>query len=123
MTLTRVVILLVVAAVVVGGAPSLLARASDLRDDVSQLVEDGDGKGQSASQISTGEFASAHGGMRRDALRALAGEPEQRTTARVEGLELECWYYGVVGETGTYQFCFVDGRLSSKRRYAAAARD
>ena len=118
MTLTRIVIVLVAAALVVAAGPALLARGSDLRDEVGELVKDGGG-GQSASQISSGEFASAAGGMRRETLRSLVGAPEERTTARIEGLELECWYYGVVGATGTYQFCFVDGRLSSKRRYAA----
>ena len=123
MTLTRIVIVLVAAALVVGAAPALLARGADVREEVGELVEDRGGGGQSASQISSGEFASATGGMRRERLRSLVGEPEERTTTRVEGLELECWYYGVVGATGTYQFCFVDGRLSSKRRYAAAPSD
>ena len=57
--------------------------------------------------------------MKSDDLRALVGSPARRTTARVEGLKLDCWYYGVAGATGAYQFCFVDGKLSSKRRYAA----
>ncbi len=123
MTLTRLVIVLVAVAALVAAGPALLARASDLRTEVTDLVEDaGGGDGQSASQISSGEFASTHAGMRPDVLRSLVGAPDERTTARVEGLELECWYYGVVGATGTYQFCFVDGKLSSKRRYAAAPR-
>ncbi|MFN2471823.1 MAG: hypothetical protein ABR583_12730 [Gaiellaceae bacterium] len=119
-TITRIVVVLVAVAVLVGAGPSLLARGSDLRDDVGELVERDGGDGQSAQQISSAEFAGVHGGTLAKRLRSLAGAPDERTTVRVEGLEVECWYYGVVGATGTYQFCFVDGRLSSKRRFAAA---
>jgi hypothetical protein len=120
-TLTRLVILLVAVAGFVAAGPALLDSTGGLRDQLSSLLEDrGGAGGQSAEQISSGEFATAHGGMKADALRELVGNPDERTTARVEGLKLECWYYGVAAGTGAYQFCFVDGKLSSKRRYAAA---
>jgi hypothetical protein len=118
-TLTRVVILLVAVAALVAAAPALLDSGSGLRDQLSSLLEDRGGGGQSAEQISSGEFATVHGGMKAAALRSLVGAPADRTASHVEGLDLECWYYGVAGDTGAYQFCFVDGRLSSKRRYAA----
>jgi hypothetical protein len=118
-TLTRLVILLVAVAALVAAAPSLLDSTENVRDQLSSLLEDHGGGGQSAEQISSGEFAAAAGGMKADALRSLVGKPDERTTAKVEGLDLECWYYGVAGGTGAYQFCFVDGKLSSKRRYAA----
>ncbi len=98
----------------------MLDSTSSIRDEVSAFIEDhGGGDGQSGEQISSGEFDSAAGGMKQETLQGLVGSPARRTTARVEGLELDCWYYGVAGATGVYQFCFVDGKLSSKRRYAA----
>jgi hypothetical protein len=121
-TLTRLVIVLVAAAALVAAGPALLDSGGGLRDQISSLLEDrGGGGGQSAEQISSGEFADAQGGMKASALRSLVGKPDELTTARVEGLDLECWYYGVAGGTGAYQFCFVDGRLSSKRRFAPTA--
>jgi hypothetical protein len=118
-TITRLVVLLVGVAALVAAAPSLLDSTSNIRDEVSSFIEDHGGNGQSAEQISSGEFDAAHGGMKQDTLRDLFGSPSRRTTARVEGIDLDCWYYGVAGATGAYQFCFVDGKLSSKRRYAA----
>jgi hypothetical protein len=118
-TITRLVVLLVGVAALVAAAPSLLDSTSNVRDEVSSFIEEhGGGDGQSAEQISSGEFDAAHGGMKQETLRDLFGSPSRRTTARVEGLDLDCWYYGVAGATGAYQFCFVDGKLSSKRRYA-----
>jgi hypothetical protein len=121
-TLTRLVVVLLAAAGLVAAAPALLDSTSSLRDDLGSLLEEGTG-GQSAQQISAGEFSAAHGGMRADALQGLVGSPEDRERSSVEGLSLECWYYGVAGGTGAYQFCFVDGRLSSKRRYGALPAD
>jgi hypothetical protein len=118
-TLTRLVIVLVAAAALVAAGPALLDSGSGLRDQLSSFLEDRGGGGQSAEQISSGEFATVHGGMKAATLRSQVGAPAERTTSHVEGLEVECWYYGVAGDTGAYQFCFVDGRLSSKRRYAA----
>jgi hypothetical protein len=117
-TLTRLVIVLVAAAALVATGPALLDSGSGLRDQLSSILEDRGG-GQSAEQISSGEFATVHGGMKATTLRSQVGAPAERTTSHVEGLKVECWYYGVAGDTGAYQFCFVDGRLSSKRRYAA----
>ena len=119
MTLTRLVVLLVAVAALVAAGPALLDSSDGLREELGSLLEDRGGGGQSGEQISSGEFSTVHGGMKADALRGLVGKPDEQTTARVEGLKLECWYYGVAGGTGAYQFCFVDGRLSSKRRYAA----
>ena len=70
---------------------------------------------QSAAQISYAEFERARIGMTTAALRSLVGEPEGRTDNRIEGIRLECWYYGMGGTTGAFQLCFADGRLSSKR--------
>jgi hypothetical protein len=98
-------------AVVGGGAPDIRGAF----DFVASGARDGGG--QSASQISSGEFAQVDNGFTIDRLRALAGEPTSRSAAEVEGVELECWYYGIVGATGAYQFCFANGKLRAKLRY------
>jgi hypothetical protein len=103
----------VVAPAFVEGAPSLRG-AIDFAASGSR-----DSDGQSASQISAGEFAEVDNGFTVARLRALAGEPASRSSAEVEGVELECWYYGIVGGTGAYQFCFADGKLRAKLRFDA----
>jgi hypothetical protein len=72
---------------------------------------------QSASQLSSGEFAQVDSGFTPTELRAFAGNPATKTEAAVEGVELECWYYGVAGARGAYQICFENGRLSTKARF------
>jgi hypothetical protein len=99
-----------VPAVVGGGAP-------DIRGAFDFVTNARDGRAQSASQISNGEFAQVDNGFTLDRLRALAGEPASRSAAEVEGVQLECWYYGIVGATGAYQFCFANGKLRAKLRY------
>lgn len=113
---------LLVAAVALGllavVAPALLDHAPDLRSVVDAAARGGAGDGaQSASQISSGEFASVDTGFTVDRLRALAGEPASRSSAEIEGVKLECWYYGIVGATGAYQFCFANGKLRAKLRF------
>jgi hypothetical protein len=117
-TITRLVVLVVGVAALAAAVPSLKGNASSLRTQVSNWVDSHNGNGQSAEQISGGEFASAHAGMTPSALRNLVGSPADENTVKVEGLQLECWYYGVAGATGAYQFCFQDGKLSAKRRFA-----
>jgi transcription elongation factor len=119
-TITRIVVLVVGVAALVAALPTLRGNAASVQEQVSNWVEThgGSGKGQSAEQISSGEFASAHAGMTPAALRNLVGSPADENTVKVEDLKLECWYYGVAGATGAYQFCFQDGKLSSKRRFA-----
>ena len=83
--------------------------------DIFELARgDGSGRAQGAAQMSEAEFQRAEDGMSVGSLRALVGEPEARTTNRVEGVRIECWYYGIGGTTGAYQLCFADGRLRSK---------
>jgi hypothetical protein len=72
---------------------------------------------QSASQLSSSEFAQVDSGFTPNELRAFAGNPATKTKAAVEGVELECWYYGVAGARGAYQICFENGRLSTKARF------
>jgi hypothetical protein len=114
--LTRSVLVVAVAlAVLALSAPTVLRHMPDPRD---ALEDGGDGSvGQSAAQISNGEFAGVRAGSTPSRLRALVGEPASKSSAEVEGVRLECWYYGVVGSTGAYQFCFANGKLSTKLRY------
>lgn len=119
MTIARLVVVVVGIAALVAAAPMLRGNANSIRDQVSNWAESHGGSGQSAEQISSGEFAAAHGGMTQAALRNVVGSPSDQSSVKVEGLGLDCWYYGVAGATGVYQFCFLDGKLSSKRRYAA----
>jgi hypothetical protein len=72
---------------------------------------------QSASQLSSGEFEQIGNDFGPARLRSFAGEPASKTKATVEGVRLECWYYGVAGARGAYQICFENGRLSTKTRY------
>ena len=118
----RLVVLLVTVAVVlllVGGT-SVLAKVPDVRDRAADLVDQArgdDGAGQSDSQVSASEFGQVRFGYATARLRELVGAPEAKHETTVEGLELECWYYGIVGGSGSYQFCFADGKLRSKFRF------
>jgi hypothetical protein len=75
---------------------------------------------QSASQLSDAEFAEVDSGYTPDVLRSFAGEPAKKTKASVEGVSLECWYYGIAGARGAYQICFENGRFSTKSRFGRA---
>ena len=72
---------------------------------------------QSSSQLSTEEFGQIDSSFTPEKLGRFAGEPAERTKASVEGVQLECWYYGVAGARGAYQICFENGRLSTKSRF------
>jgi hypothetical protein len=88
-----------------------------VRAKVDELVGDRSGGEQSAAQISPAEFEGAYVGMAPATLRDLVGEPETTSTSRLEGLRIECWYYGVGGEAGAYQLCFGNGKLRTKTRF------
>lgn len=72
---------------------------------------------QSSKQVGPTKFAQIHTGMKKPELRRLLGKPESTDFQEVEGLRMECWYYGVLAESGSYQFCFQNDKLSSKSRY------
>jgi hypothetical protein len=75
------------------------------------------GVAQSAAQISPDEFEQIEAGISPAGIRATVGEPASKSETTVEGLRLECWYYGVAGSTGAYQLCFKNGRLATKLRF------
>jgi hypothetical protein len=118
--LTKPVLFAAVAlALVVVAGPVVVDRLPDVAATIESLADRAqNGEVQSASQISSGEFAQVEAGSSVEALRALAGEPASRSAATVEGVRLECLYYGIVGATGAYQFCFAEGKLRAKLRYA-----
>jgi hypothetical protein len=100
------------------GAPAVVGGSTpDIRGAFDFVTNARDGGAQSKSQISSGEFAQVDSGFTLNQLRAFAGEPASRGAAEVEGVKLECWYYGIVGATGAYQFCFANGKLRAKLRY------
>lgn len=72
---------------------------------------------QSSSQLSPSEFDQIDSYFTPDRLGSFAGEPSTKTEASVEGVDLECWYYGVAGARGAYQICFENGKLSTKARF------
>ena len=73
---------------------------------------------ESGSQLSTEEFDAVGTGFSPTRLRALAGDPAKETDASVEGVDLECWYYGIAGARGAFQICFENGRFSTKTRFS-----
>jgi hypothetical protein len=116
-SLSRLLLLVAaVAALLVVAAPTLRGQISELGDSLPSL-EDAGSDGQSGAQISSAEFAQIKAGLSSRALRDLVGEPASADSTKVEGLELECLSYGIVGESGIYQFCFADGKLASKLRF------
>jgi hypothetical protein len=96
-----------------------------IRDRLPQAMDFTDNRSpraaESASQLSSAEFEEIASGFTPDRLRAFAGEPAAKTKASVEGVTLECWYYGIAGEQGTYQVCFENERLSAKLRFSRDA--
>jgi hypothetical protein len=93
----------------------------EVRDRLPQAMDFSDHERanavESESQLSATEFAQIESGFTPDRLRAFAGEPATNTRASVEGVTLECWYYGIAGAQGTYQICFENERLSAKLRF------
>jgi hypothetical protein len=117
LSLSRLLLLVAaVAALLVLTAPTLRAQIGDLRESLPSL-ENTDSDGQSGSQISSAEFADIKAGISPEALRDLVGEPAAEESTQLEGLELECLSYGIVGSSGIYQFCFANGKLASKLRF------
>jgi hypothetical protein len=88
-----------------------------LPDRMNYFANGAPGIAQSASQLSSEEYDGVDSSFTPGQLRSLAGEPARKTTASVEGIDLECWYYGIAGARGAYQICFENGRFSTKARF------
>ena len=119
-TLTKpLVVAAAIAFVALALAPTLVGRGLDLPGGLAWPGSERSARQpQSASQLSSGEFAGIQEGATPERLRALAGDPATMSVTEIEGLELECWYYGAAGSTGAYQLCFENGRLSTKVRFS-----
>ncbi len=111
--LKRIVVLVVVLLVVLvlGGFTLLRERTEKV------LRRDEPDTRQSAAQLSRDDARRVRLGMTEQQLRALVGKADRITSAEVEGVTVDCWYYGVVGITGAYQICFANGRLRSKTAF------
>jgi outer membrane protein assembly factor BamE (lipoprotein component of BamABCDE complex) len=72
---------------------------------------------KSAKQVGPAKYRQAHQGMTKPQLRTLLGKPESTDETTVSGSTMECWYYGILAQSGSYQFCFSNGKLDSKSRY------
>ena len=112
-----VIALAVFVAVTVLGGSAVLASVRGLPERAAGVVSGGDEHAQSAAQISATEFVSVQYGDTKERVRGLLGQPETESSAVVEGVEIECWAYGISGASGAFQLCFADGRLSSRFRY------
>ena len=113
-------LLVLIAAAAIGvsaGGSELLAKIPAVGDTASEVGSRAGIDDQGASQISPAEFLQIRRGVTREELRALVGKPEDADSSTVEGVKLQCWYYGVVGATGAFQFCFADDRLVSRFRF------
>src|SRR5262245_54623245 len=72
---------------------------------------------KSASQVGPARYAHVHLGMTGRQLRGMLGKPQSTDSTTVSGSTMNCWYYGVLASSATYQFCFENGRLATKSRY------
>jgi hypothetical protein len=114
------VLVLVVVAFIALSATGVFASARDVAGKVERIVRSDDRERvQSGAQLSQFEFNRLSAGTSEARLQALVGDPASRQSANVEGIAIECWYYGVAGTTGAYQFCFQNGRLRTKARFTA----
>lgn len=72
---------------------------------------------QSSKEVTPAEYTAVKNGQTQAQVRAAIGaEPERTDETQVQDLTMECWYYGILAESGTYQFCFSNGKLSTKSR-------
>ena len=106
-----------VAAVVFLSGTGVLADVRSAPERARGVLGTAAARGHSKAQISPMEFIRAPRGAPRTEIRNLLGEPEDTSTAIVEGLKVECWLYGIAADTGAFQLCFENGRLSSRFRY------
>lgn len=71
---------------------------------------------QSSAKVTKAKVKKIQLGDSKKRVRKVLGKPENTDRQEVEGLTMECWYYGVLADR-SWQFCFDNGKLSSKNRY------
>jgi hypothetical protein len=94
--------LLVVIAIVVG---------------VVKLAQSGEKstKRAAAEKITPALYRRIAVGMTPAQVRRLAGRPRETSTSTIAGLgKSDCWYYGSIFESKSYELCFSNGRLGLK---------
>jgi hypothetical protein len=69
---------------------------------------------KNSRQVSPAKYAQVKVGMTRGRIRRLLGKPEDTNSIQSNGFAEECWTYGVLARSGTYEFCFEKGRLTTK---------
>jgi outer membrane protein assembly factor BamE (lipoprotein component of BamABCDE complex) len=73
---------------------------------------------KSSKQVKPAQFHALKIGARASHVHALFGKPESTDSTEVGGFKQTCWYYGVLSQKGSYQFCFNGkNRLEAKSRY------
>lgn len=71
---------------------------------------------RSSAKITPAKVKKIDMGDSKRRVRKILGKPQSTDRQESEGLTMECWYYGVLAER-SWQFCFDNGKLSSKNRY------
>ena len=119
MRVSRLVLLaaVVVFAFFAVGGTAVFADVATVPERAKDALRSDDDGGQSRSQISPSEFLEVERGASTSRVRGLLGAPEETSKATVEGLDVECWLYGIAGGNGAFQLCFADGKLSSRFRF------
>jgi hypothetical protein len=92
-----VAVIIVVAVVSVGGA----VNKSD----------------KSSKQVTPAKYAQITTGMSQTAVEQLLGKPETTNSTTIAGQTDNCIEYGVLAQSGTYQFCFSNGSLAEKSQF------
>jgi outer membrane protein assembly factor BamE (lipoprotein component of BamABCDE complex) len=82
----------------------------------SSGCEEIDKSEKSSAQVTAKKVKEVKLGDSKKEVRAALGKPENTDRMESEGMTMECWYYGVLADR-SWQFCFDDGKLSSKNRY------
>lgn len=82
----------------------------------SSGCEEIDKSEESSAQVTRAKVKKVKLGDSKKEVRAQLGKPESSDRMEVEGTTMDCWYYGVLAER-SWQFCFDNGKLSSKNRY------
>jgi hypothetical protein len=74
----------------------------------------GDSDASKNAQVHFGEISN---GMSISEVQGVLGTPDDTQHTEVAGLVTDCIYYGTPGDSsGWYQFCFDNGKLTSKSK-------
>ena len=75
---------------------------------VVAIIGIGSAANKSREELAAGHASQVLAGSQRmtqSELQGLLGKPERTDTSEISGLgSLNCWYYGILAQSGTYQF-------------------